>query len=112
MDTHRNRIDWPLMSELDDYIDARSNAEKIVARIKELRESMAVVSSALNQTPNKALSQLPAVWPDASELRDLVQQAANAFANMQSRWKVLPEDRRRHAMPPIQDMSGARTGRV
>jgi hypothetical protein len=95
------------MSEIDEYIDARGAAEKLCARLTELQASISIVTQGLYHEPSSALQLIPESWPTRENLSEILLQTEKAFSNMQSRWKDIPPDKRKHVSAPFTQIADA-----
>ena len=91
-----NRSEWPHMSKVDDYFDARAKAQKLAARIIFLKEELAAFVEALSNTPSFAIQRLPQKWLSPEEIERLMNDAVDAFRDMGNLWNDLPDERRQN----------------
>ena len=87
----RNRIEWPFMSETDDYLDARNAAEKTAVRLCALKADLEAFVLLLDASPHKV--RVPPTWLDKEAIQVLVNEACEAFDVMRARWDRLPTNR-------------------
>jgi hypothetical protein len=99
-----NRIEWPHMSNMDNYINARANVQKIAARIIALKEELNTFVTKLSNPPATAIQWIPKTWPSRDELESIMRDAVDAFREMSNRWDDLPDDLKGHAQPPIPNL--------
>jgi|HubBroStandDraft_4_1064222.scaffolds.fasta_scaffold1017068_2 hypothetical protein len=93
------------MSDADDYLAARDEAAKLVARAAAFKIVIGNFLGALTHTPEEALRALPSAWPSRQELEDLLRASVNAFEHMEHRWKQVSAEHRSAARPPIRSLS-------
>lgn len=99
-----NRIE--VMPGIDEYLSARGNAERYVARISQFRHETEQLLAALHGRPQLAIQQLPATWINLDELRELLRGAISSFETMQNRWNELAPHDQNHISPPIMTLDG------
>ena len=100
----KNHPEWPPMPGIDEYLEARSRAEKISARVSALAKQLARFSDALRLSPHKAVTSVPQDWMTAEELRLLLNDACEAWNQIGARYNQIPDDQRKHVAPPLHGM--------
>lgn len=106
-----NRIDWPPMPAMEDYLEARSEVEKSVARVGAYGRELAIFAAMLSKTPQEAIASIPVNWYSKDDIIRLLNDLQNAFDKMNSLWSRVPPAMQTHISKPIKSVSFYDPGR-
>jgi hypothetical protein len=90
------------MSEVEEYLKARSDAERIAAHMSALSENLLRFADSFRQTPQNIM--VPGDWPNKDELVRLVNEAKETWVKMNTLYNTLPNDQRKFVSPPLLGM--------
>jgi hypothetical protein len=106
-----NRIEWPHMPAIEDYLEARSRFEKVCVRVSILRGDLMKFSDALSHSPQNAFISMPSPWHSHEEICGLLTDAMAGFDEMHRLYGLIAQDQKQHVSSPIWEMGFYQSGK-